>query len=289
MVMHNNTLSDFLQLGKFRLSLLVLFTTMIGYGLGVKEPSVMSILYLLTGTLLCSMGANGLNQWWERDRDRQMARTKHRPLPAGRMLPNVALMATSCWLASGITILYLGLNPLTALLAIIISLSYLLIYTPLKIYSSIAILAGALPGAIPPVMGWTAATGSISAQAWILGCLMYLWQIPHFMSLAAIYRADYERGGYNLLPDNPAIEKTTRGIVLIFSIALLSISVLAPLAGLGQKIFAVGSLLTGCALLYLASCFYHKYSLINARRLFIGSILYLPVIMMILLLDQRIF
>lgn len=248
----------------------------------------MSILYLLTGTLLCSMGANGLNQWWERDRDRQMARTKHRPLPAGRMSPIIALTVTSLWLMSGIAILFFGLNPLTAYLAIIVSISYLLIYTPLKTHTSIAILAGALPGAIPPVMGWTAATGNISAQAWILGCLLYLWQIPHFMSLAAIYRTDYERGGYKLLPDNPAIEKTTRSIVLIFSIALLGISLLAPLAGLGQWTFAVGSLLTGCILLYLACCFYRKYSLINARRLFIGSILYLPVIMTILLIDHRI-
>lgn len=286
--MHNNTLSDFLQLGKFRLSLLVLFTTMIGYGLGVQDPSVMPVLYLLSGTLLCSMGANGLNQWWERDRDQQMARTKHRPLPAGRMSARVALIVTSSWLTAGVIILYLGLNPITAYLAIIISISYLLIYTPLKTQSSIAILAGALPGAIPPVMGWTAATGSISAQAWILGCLLYLWQIPHFMSLAAIYRTDYERGGYKLLPDNPAIEKTTRSIVLVFSIALLGISLLAPLAGLGHWTFAVGSLLTGCALLYLASRFYRKYSLINARRLFIGSILYLPVIMTILLIDHRI-
>jgi protoheme IX farnesyltransferase len=286
--MHNNTLSDFLQLGKFRLSLLVLFTTMIGYGLGVQDPSVMPILYLLSGTLLCSMGANGLNQWWERDRDLQMARTKHRPLPAGRMSAKAALIVTSSWLAIGVIILYLGLNPITAYLAIIISISYLLIYTPLKTQSSIAILVGALPGAIPPVMGWTAATGSISAQAWILGCLLYLWQIPHFMSLAAIYRSDYERGGYKLLPDNPAIEKTTRSIVLVFSLALLGISLLAPLAGLGHWIFAISSLLTGCALLYLASCFYRKYSLINARRLFVGSILYLPVIMTILLIDHRI-
>lgn len=285
--MPKSVLTGYLELGKFRLSLLVLFTASIGYGVSASQMHWPVFLSLLLGTLLCSMGANGLNQCWEYKRDAKMARTKNRPIPSGRMSLQHAILVTAIWLASGVVILLIGVNSTTALLALLTFVSYLFVYTPLKTHSSIAVLIGAIPGAIPPVMGWTAATGEISAQAWVLACIMYLWQIPHFMSLAAIYRKDYARGGYKLLPDNPEFEQATRSIIVVFSVALLGISLLAPLTGLGELLFGFGALLSGTILLYLSILFYRSYSLKNARRIFFASILYLPVVMGLLLVDQR--
>jgi protoheme IX farnesyltransferase len=280
-------LSLYLQLGKFRLCLLVLFTTLIGYGLGVTHFRPLEISCLLIGTLLTAMGANGLNQWWERSRDALMARTHNRPLPSGRMTSKHAFVTTSIWSFSGLLTLFYGVNALTAYLALATLVTYLFIYTPLKPFSSVAVLAGAIPGAIPPMMGWTAATNSFSVEAWVLGCLLFLWQIPHFMSLAAIYRKDYANGGYKLLPDDPEIDTVTRSIIVIFSGALLGISLLIPAVGLGQHVIFGGALILGLAMLLLSIKLYRQYSLINARRVFLGSIVYLPLFMTLLLVDER--
>jgi protoheme IX farnesyltransferase len=277
----------YLQLGKFRLCLLVLFTTLVGYGLGVSQLNFVEAFCLLFGTLLTAMGANGLNQWWERKRDALMLRTRKRPIPSGRLSSRHALTVTLVWSLTGMLLLYYGVNPLTAYLALITLTSYVLIYTPLKPYSTVAILAGAIPGAIPPMMGWTAATNHFGVEAWVLGCLLFLWQIPHFMSLAAIYRQDYAKGGYQLLPDNPEIEGATRSIIVIFSVALLCITLLTPFVGLGQKTFFLGAFLFGLALLVVSIRLYQQYSVKNARQVFLASIMYLPALMTLLLIDER--
>ena len=277
----------YLQLGKFRLCTLVLFTTLVGYGLGVNEWDLFEFFSLLLGTLLTAMGANGLNQWWERDRDAKMARTRNRPLPLGKLSANHALFMTLSWSISGITLLFFGVNPLTAYLATLTIFTYLFVYTPLKPYSPIAVLAGAVPGAIPPMMGWTAATNTFSVQAWVLGCLLFLWQIPHFMSLAAVYRQDYAKGGYQLLPDNPEVDRITRSIIVIFSLALLGITLLAPSIGLGQRLFFVCALFLGGGMLFISIKLYKKYSIDNARRMFRASIIYIPTLMIFLLIDER--
>ena len=277
----------YLQLGKFRLCTLVLFTTLVGYGLGVNEWDLFEFFSLLLGTLLTAMGANGLNQWWERDRDAKMARTRNRPLRLGKLSANHALFMTLSWSISGITLLFFGVNPLTAYLATLTIVTYLFVYTPLKPYSPIAVLAGAVPGAIPPMMGWTAATNTFSVQAWVLGCLLFLWQIPHFMSLAAVYRQDYAKGGYQLLPDNPEVDRITRSIIVIFSLALLGITLLAPSIGLGQRLFFVCALFLGGGMLFISIKLYKKYSIDNARRMFRASIIYIPTLMIFLLIDER--
>jgi protoheme IX farnesyltransferase len=235
------------------------------------------------------MGANGLNQWWERDRDAKMARTRNRPLPLGKLSPNHALIVTLSWSVFGITLLFFGVNPLTSYLAILTIFSYLFIYTPMKPYSPVAVLAGAIPGAIPPMMGWTAATNTFSVQAWVLGCLLFLWQIPHFMSLAAVYRQDYAKGGYHLLPDNPEVDHVTRSIIVIFSLALLGITLLAPSIGLGRHFFFVCALFLGGGMLYKSLKLYKKYSIDNARKMFRASIIYIPILMIFLLIDERLF
>lgn len=278
----------YLQLGKFRLSLLVLFTTGIGYGLGVTEVNYLQLGCLGMGTLLVVMGANGLNQCWERDRDALMKRTRNRPIPAGKMSVKHAYAVTLIWAVCGLLLLYIWVNPLTAILALASLGCYLFIYTPLKPYTPIAVLTGAVPGAIPPIMGWTAATNAFSTQAWVLACILYLWQIPHFMALATMYQRDYAAGGYYLLPDNPESESGTRSIITVFSGALLAISLLAPAAGLGERLYFVTALILGITLLTLALKLSHHYSLQNARRVFLASIIYLPVLMAILVIDQRV-
>lgn len=284
---NKSQLSLYLQLGKFRLCLLVLFTTLIGYALGVSQFYPLEIFALLAGTLLAAMGANGLNQWWEQARDGLMARTRNRPLPSGRMSSIHALTTTLLWSSSGVMILYWMVNPLTAYLALATLVSYLFIYTPLKPYSSLAVLAGAVPGAIPPMMGWTAATNQFGVEAWVLACLLFLWQIPHFMSLAAIYRQDYANGGYRLLPDNPETDKATRSIIVVFSVALLGISLLIPAVGLGEHLIFIAALFLGLSLLWLSMKLYKQYSVKNARRVFLASIMYLPIIMTLLVVDER--
>jgi protoheme IX farnesyltransferase len=286
---YKSQLSLYMQLGKFRLCTLVLFTTIVGYGLGVDKWEMFKIFSLLLGTLLTAMGANGLNQWWERDRDAKMARTRNRPLPLGRLSANHALYMTLSWSVSGITLLFFGVNALTAFLAALTIVTYLFIYTPMKPYSPLAILAGAIPGAIPPMMGWTAATNTFNVQAWVLGCLLFLWQIPHFMSLAAVYRQDYAKGGYYLLPDNPEIEHVTRSIIVIFSLALLGITLLAPSIGLGKRFFFFCALFLGGGMLYMSIKFYTNFSIDNARKMFRASIIYIPALMIFLLIDERLF
>jgi protoheme IX farnesyltransferase len=277
----------YLQLGKFRLCLLVLFTTLVGYGLGVSQLNFVEIFCLLFGTLLTAMGANGLNQWWECKRDALMLRTRQRPIPSGRLSSGHALKVTLVWSLTGVLLLYFGVNPLTAYLALITLASYVLIYTPLKPYSTVAVLAGAIPGAIPPMMGWTAATNHFGVEAWVLGCLLFLWQIPHFMSLASIYRQDYVKGGYHLLPDNPEIEGATRSIIVIFSVALLCITLLTPFVGLGEIVFFSGAFLFGLALLVISIRLYQQYTVKKARQVFLASIIYLPALMTLLFIDER--
>jgi protoheme IX farnesyltransferase len=286
---YRNQLSLYLQLGKFRLCTLVLFTTLIGYGLGVHTWDLIQTLSLLLGTLLTAMGANGLNQWWERDRDAKMARTRNRPIPLGKLSANHALFVTLSWSVSGISLLFFGVNPLTAYLAALTIFTYLFIYTPMKPYSPIAVLAGAIPGAIPPMMGWTAATNTFGVQAWVLGCLLFLWQIPHFMSLAAVYRQDYAKGGYYLLPDNPEVDQVTRSIIVIFSLALLGITLLAPSIGLGQQLFFICALILGGGMLFISLKLYRRFSIDNARKMFRASIIYIPILMIVLLIDERLF
>ncbi|TRY33292.1 heme o synthase [Aliiglaciecola sp. M165] len=281
-------LSAYCQLGKARLCLLVLFTGMIGYAMGAQQWQILECIGFLLGTFLTAMGANGLNQWVERHRDAKMARTRLRPIPSGTIGSIHGCIVTALWSLSGIVILYFTVNLLTAYLGFVTLVCYLMLYTPLKPHTPLAVLIGAVPGALPPVMGWAAATGRIDIEAVILGFILFLWQIPHFMSLAAIYREDYLRGGYQLLPDNPEEDKATRAIIVVFSVALLVITLMAPAVGLGKHLFLFSALILGGALLWLSIRFYRRYSISNARSVFRASIIYIPILMTLLLIDHRI-
>lgn len=280
------TFEPYLQLGKFRLSLLVTFTAAIGYGIAADEIVLMTWLGLVLGTLLMSMAANGLNQWFERERDALMQRTRLRPIPRGVLSPAQAL-AGSCGMGLfGLVTLLLTTTQFTAALAILTLFIYLGIYTPLKTRSPVAILVGAIPGAIPVLMGWSAASGQITPAAMTLFWLLFLWQIPHFLALATMYQEDYRRGGYQMLPDDPQQGYATRSVLVVFSVALFAISLCAPLAGVGNIGYLLGASTVGGWLLILTAKFYREANQRNARRVFLCSVVYLPAVLALLLFDQ---
>ncbi|MBD3161595.1 MAG: protoheme IX farnesyltransferase, partial [Candidatus Eisenbacteria bacterium] len=220
----------YLELGKAKLSGFVVATALVGslVASGGRVDPVL-LLALLTGTALASSGSLALNQWMERARDGRMRRTGGRPLPAGLIPSREALVVSLVSMALGISLLAVAVNGLTAVLALVIILVYALLYTPMKPRSPACTLVGAICGAIPPMMGWTAVTGRIEGGAWILGAVLFVWQIPHFLALAWMYREDYERGGFRMLPVVDATGRVTSGLVVLYTLALLPIGVAATL------------------------------------------------------------
>lgn len=277
----------YLELFKARLSGLVTATTAVGFLLGsASSPDWAVFLFTLIGTGLSAGGANALNQYEEIRRDACMNRTKARPLPSGRMRPRTALLLGLGTAIGGVALLALTVNWLTAGLSALVVLLYTLVYTPLKHRTPLCTLVGAVCGAIPPIMGWTGATGTIGFGAWILAAILFFWQIPHFLALAWLYREDYERGGYRMLPSiDPSGQKTSI-LAVLYSLPLLPIGIAATVTGLAGWAFAAGSLLFGGGLVYLGLRLYHVRDQRNARRLFLGSLLYLPLVLGLMVVDR---
>ena len=279
--------SDFVLLTKPRITFLVLVTTAVGYALGVGPAFQPAVFFaLLVGTALVSGGASALNQWAERDADARMSRTRSRPLPAGRLAPADAFAFGIAISAVGLVLLASAVNPLTALLAAVSLSSYVLAYTPLKRVTPLCTLVGAVPGAIPPMMGWTAATGSLGREAWALFAVLFLWQLPHFLAIAWIYRDDYARGGFPMLPvTDPSGESTARQSVA-YAAALVPVTLLAgAFAGAGPvylwSAVGLGALFVGCACAFAA-----RRSLKAARWLFLVSVFYLPAVLGLMVIDR---
>jgi protoheme IX farnesyltransferase len=273
-------LASYLELAKARLGALVVLTSMVGYALGTRghlDPWVG--LAAVVGTGLSAFGANILNQWWEVERDRLMQRTRLRPLPSGRVARGVALVWGLVTAAAGLAILALGTNALTTGLSLFVILLYVLIYTPLKVRTPLNTVVGAVCGAIPPMMGWAAATGRLDAGAWILGGVLFVWQIPHFLALAWMYREDYERGGFRMLPAIDREGRLTGRLAFVYAAALLPITAALTAAGVTGGAFLVASQIIGLAFLALGWVFLRDRSRQSARRLFLASILYLPVVL----------
>ena len=270
---------DYLELTKPRIAFMVVITSAGGYLLGAQgESSLAGLLHTVLGTALVAAAANALNQWVEGDTDKLMERTRNRPLPSGRMEPGTAL---AFGLATGILgTCYLALfaNTLTACIGLGTVLLYVLIYTPMKRLSSLCTIVGAVPGALPPVMGWAAARNDLSTGAWVLFGVLFLWQMPHFLAIAWMYREDYERGGQPMLPVlDPEGTRTGRQMIL-YSLALLPVSLLPTLIGLTGETYFVGALLLG--LLYLAASAYaaSRKTIDAARVLLRVSVIYLPIL-----------
>jgi protoheme IX farnesyltransferase len=295
------------ELTKPRITRLVTITSGVGFTLGAvpqtwnwKDLTLRCVACLL-GTALSASGANALNQWWERDRDAIMPRTCARPLPTERVLPHQALGWGLALSAAGVgLLLMLGLAP--ALVSLATILIYVLLYTPLKPITTTNTLVGAVPGALPPLIGWTAAAGGTALRGhwslvplvevgawggWALFALMFVWQIPHFLAIAWMYRDDYAKGGYRMLPISDPDGRRTASTILLWSVLLLP-ATLAPAlvlrSTLGWATVAV-ALATGLAYVWLAARLWRSRSLKDARRVFIASIMHLPLLLMVMVGD----
>jgi heme o synthase len=282
-------LADLLVLAKVRLNALVVVTTAGGYYMaapGAIEP--LALLAVCVGTALVAAGAAAINQVQERDVDRLMVRTRLRPVADGRMSRAQGAAISLGLAVSGVVLLWLGANPLAAGIAATTFLIYALAYTPLKRRSSLATIVGAIPGALPPLIGWAAARGTLEGLApWTLFLVMFLWQLPHFLAIAWIYREDYARARLPMLPVVDRDGVLTGMQALIWAATLIPFSALPYLVGLTTATYAVGALVLGIGLLVLAARFAFARTDGNARKLFYGSITYLPLLWLVMALARR--
>ena len=280
--------ADLMELVKARLSLLTVATAMAGFALGVKDTwSWLLLASTLAGTALSAAGAAALNQWWERDLDARMKRTQDRPLPAGRMAASDALLAGAALSVSGVLLLALFANLLTAGLAAATIISYILVYTPLKRVTSLNTIIGAVPGALPPLIGWTAASGSINAEGLTLFAILFLWQMPHFLAIAWLYRADYAQAGFKMLSESDETGAVTGRQAFIYALALLAVSLLPSVFFDYSAVYFYGALLLGAGFASMAANFAVSGGSIPAARwLFLGSIVYLPLLLGLMVLAR---
>lgn len=279
---------DFVALTKPRLNFLVLLTTAAAYSLGAApESRLLDLMHTLVGTFLVAAGAAALNQVWERRTDRLMRRTQRRPVADQRLSVMEGTVFGILLTLIGIAELAYFINPLSAAVALCTTLSYILFYTPLKVRTSLSTIAGAVPGALPAVIGWAAATNTLSIQAWVLFGIVFLWQMPHFLAIAWMYRDEYARAGMPLLPVIEPSGRSTGRQAVLYTAALIPLSMAPTGVGLATAYYLVGAIALGAILMLLSVEFSAKRDLETARRLFFGSILYLPILWAILVFDHR--
>ena len=283
-------LGDYLVLSKARLSLLVLSSGLVGFWLASgASPDLAKLSLFGVGALLVIAGANAYNEVAERDQDRLMERTARRPLPAGRMSVREATIAASLMSAAGLGILLWSTNLLTVALAGLALVVYVLIYTPLKRVTHWSTFAGAVSGAIPTLMGWSAVTNGLGQPAWILFGILFLWQFPHTWAIASTYGEDYARVGYRVLPLVDAKGTSTRVQMIAFCLALIAVSVLPAVTGVARSVYLVGALLMGVVLLGYGVRFGAGHSRRLAIQLMAATLVYMPVLLTLLVLDKRSF
>ena len=280
-------MADFLALTKPRLNSLVVVTAAIGYYLGTAgDVQLRALVHAVLGIALVAGGAAGLNQVYERDTDSLMFRTRMRPLAAQRVTTTEAVVFSVVLAVLGIGILAVSSNLLAAWLALLTLVSYNAIYTPMKRRSQLATLVGAVPGALPPMIGWVAARGALTAEAWALFAIVFVWQIPHFMAIAWLYRADFSRAGFPLLPVVEPTGKSAARQAVLFSLVLVPLSLAPYFLKMSGPAYAVGALAGSLGLLWLAASFAIKRTDERARLLFLGSIAYLPLLWGMLIVDR---
>ena len=274
-------LSDYLALTKPEVNFLILITTSVGFCLGCRRGAgpfpFAALLNTLLGTLLVASGTGTLNQYLERKFDAQMRRTARRPAAAGRLKPAAVLAFGVALAVVGSIYLAVGVNPLASVLAVLTLLSYLFVYTPLKRETPLCVLAGAFPGAVPPLIGWAAASGGLNVEAWTLYAILFLWQFPHFMAIAWMYREDYDRADYRVLPKGAARVPFLILQTLLPLIALIAISVMQSPAR-HAAVYYCAAVLLGGGFLYFALQFVIQRARAAARRLLFASIVYLPLL-----------
>ena len=278
---------DLSELTKSGITAMVVVSAAVGMLLASTTPPPWTLwLHTLLGTALVSSGAGALNQVVERDRDARMRRTANRPIPAGRIHPDLALFFGVALAVAGLGELTLAVEPLAALLAAATLVGYVFVYTPMKRASSFATVVGAIPGAVPPMIGWAAVRGTLDPGAWVLFALLFFWQMPHFLSIAWLYRADYERGGFPLISVHDPDGLRTARQAILYCAALVPVSLLPSALGLAGPVYFGGALLLGIGFLASTTRFALDRSVRNARSLMLVSVFYLPAVLGTLVLDR---
>lgn len=287
LLMGRSKLADYFELTKFRLLLLVVVTSGIGFYLSTPQ-TINWILFLSTclGVGCIGAGANTLNQWYERHLDPLMNRTKNRPIPSGRLSSTEAFWFGISISSFGVLWLVFTVNLLTATLGILTWASYLLLYTPLKQRTSLNTWIGAIPGAIPPLMGWTAASGTLTPEAFIIFTILYFWQLPHFFAISWIYRDDYIRGGFHMLSRNDPHGEKTSYQMLFNAVLLFFASISLYFTQQTGPLYLVSAIVLGLSFIVIITFFFKKRSITNARRVFRASIVYFPILWMMMILDR---
>ncbi|MBI4537370.1 MAG: protoheme IX farnesyltransferase [candidate division NC10 bacterium] len=278
--------ADFFALTKPRMVLMIVVTTGVGFHLGsAGAPDILRLLHVVLGTALAAGGALALNQLLEREADAKMERTRLRPLPAGRLQPGEALAFGTMLAAAGPLYLGLRVNAVCGLVTAFTVVSYLFVYTPLKRRTSLCSVLGAIPGALPPVTGWVAARGDFGPGAWALFAILFLWQMPHSLAIGWLYRADYARAGFRLLPVIEPDGGSTARQIVGNCLALLAVGPLPTLMGLTGAVYFLGALVLGTGLLACGIVLAVSRSAVDARRLVFASLVYLPALLVLMALD----
>ena len=280
-------LSAYLELTKPRITFLIVLTAAAGFFLGSSGAiNYLMFAHAMIGISLLSSGIATLNQYMERDLDGLMRRTASRPLPAGKLAPVEALVFGFGLTTVAEVYLALLVNPLTAVLGLAVVVGYLFCYTPLKTRTTLSTVVGAFPGAMPPLMGWTAARGEMSGEAWILFAILFLWQFPHFLAIAWMYREDYGRAGIVMLPVVEPEGRVTGQQIVAYTLMLLPVSLLPALVGMAGSIYFYGALVLGLLFLYSSLRAAFSKSRQQARRLLLASVLYLPLLFGLMVINR---
>jgi protoheme IX farnesyltransferase len=284
----HSRVGDYITLTKPRLNFLVLLTTAAAYSLGAPPDATLgAFLHTLAGPFLVAGGSAAINQVWERGTDRLMRRTERRPMADQRMTVREGTIFGLALTVVGAAELAYFVNPLSAAVALLTTASYIFFYTPLKLRTSLSTLAGALPGALPAVIGWAAATNTLSIEGWVLFGIVFMWQMPHFLAIAWLYRDEYASAGMPLLPVIEPDGRSTGRQAVLYTAALIPLSMMPAGVGLATAWYLVGAIVLGAILMVMSLEFSVKRNVETARRLFLGSILYLPILWALLVFDHR--
>jgi protoheme IX farnesyltransferase len=279
--------ADLVALTKPRVVVMVLVTTVVGYYVGLSgAPDYARLIALMIGTVLAAGGTLAINQYWEREVDAHMERTRSRPLPDGRLAPLEALLFGSGLTAAGLVVLALGVGWLATLVTAATFVLYIFAYTPLKVRTSLCTIVGAVPGALPPVTGWAAAREDLGVGAWVLFGILFLWQLPHTLAIGRLYQHDYARAGVQILPVVDAEGRATERQILGGCVALLAVSLLPTLIGLAGGAYFAGAFLLGASFVMLGAQQALAPSTARARRVLLASLLYLPALLALLAFDK---
>jgi protoheme IX farnesyltransferase len=295
--------NDYLELTKPRINFLVVLTCLVGFAMASYGPwDWTAFFHLVLGTTLVVAGGAALNEYWEKDIDLKMNRTANRPIPAGKIVPEKALIFGAALTILGILHLAVRVNLATAFLSCMAFVSYVLVYTPLKSRSSLCTLVGAIPGAIPPMMGWSALRNNLSFEAWVLFGIMFFWQLPHFLSLAFVYREDYARAGLKMLPMYDKDGRLTVRQIIHYTMALIVVSLLPSFSGMAGRVYFCAALFLGILFLVLALRCASLVKRLNSdgkvfeeiqgelkaqyMKFFYASIIYLPLLFLFLVIDK---